>query len=108
MNEWMRVNWRAAIVLGDNKRVIHGRASRVGKSEVIVSADHSLRPGYQCTVALILPKDSLGSTGQVMKSNAEVVVSVLTGMQFNITLKWLEMDAYFKQFLEGMLSRSEY
>lgn len=107
MDGGIRTSWRAALVLGDGERVIHGRARRVGRSVVTVGADHDLRPGHRCTLALILPKEAPGAAGQVVKGKAEVVVSVLTGMQFDITVKWLEMDDYCRRLLDEQLQGME-
>lgn len=107
MDGGIRTSWRAAIVLGEGERVIHGRARRVGRSVVTVGTEHSLRPGYRCTLALILPRGTPGAAGQVVEGKAEVVVSVLSGMQFDITVKWLEMDDYCRRLLDEQLQGME-
>lgn len=105
MNDSVRVYWRAAIMLGDGDRVIPCRSRHVSRLGVTVGTERHLPPGHRCTLALILPQEIPGTAGQVVEGKAEVVTSVLAGMHFDITVRWLEMDDYCRRLLDEQIHR---
>lgn len=105
-DESVRASWRAAIVLGNGERVIYGRSNLVGRSKVIVGVDHNLRPGHRCNLALMLPKSRPDMAEQIIQGRGEVVTSVLSSMQFQVTVKWLDLDGEGEELLDELMQRT--
>lgn len=100
-DEDIRVNWRATIIVqGNGARVIHGRLDRLGKGRVVIGADHNLSPGCRCYLALMLPKCSPNAASQIIQGRGVVSTSVLSSMQFHITLERLELEGNGEALLE--------
>jgi hypothetical protein len=98
-----RVYWQTKIVLGKEGEIVHGRAHRVSKESAVISLDRNLTPGERCKLALMLPKESLDCEPLHVIGNAEVVMSVLSSMQFQITVRWLDMDESSKNKLSEQI-----
>lgn len=92
MDEGIRVNWRAAIVLDNGKQVVHGRLQRLGKRRIVVGADCNLKPGYRCDLALMLPKLRPEEPDRIVEGRGVIALSVLSSMQFHITLERIELE----------------
>lgn len=105
-DESIRASWRAAIVPGNGGRVIYGRSNRVGKSNVVVGVDQNLKPGFRCNLALMLPKSRPDMAEQIIQGRGEVVMSVLSSMQFQVTVKWLDLDGNSEGLLDDLIQRT--
>ncbi|HZW26058.1 MAG TPA: hypothetical protein VFF26_11290 [Gallionella sp.] len=86
------VDWRAAILLDNGRRVVHGRLRRLGRGKAVVRADCNLKPGYRCNLALMLPKSRPEEPDRIVEGRGVVAYSVMSSMQFHITLERLELD----------------
>lgn len=91
-NPGIRVNWPAAIVLGE-KSVLQGRLSRLGEKQVVVDCDYQLAPGSQCRLALMLPGRNEAGKPSLVQGSCRVVESVLSEKGFRNGLKWVEIEA---------------
>ncbi|HEX5364344.1 MAG TPA: hypothetical protein VFW59_08730 [Gallionella sp.] len=99
----IRLNWRAAIVLDNGRQVVHGRLQRLGRKKVVVCADHNLSPGYRCNLAVMLPKSRADETGIVVEASATIAASVLSAMQFYITLDRVTFEGRAQALLDERL-----
>lgn len=90
--EDIRVNWRAAILLDDGRQVVHGRLKRLGRGKVVVRTDCNVKPGRRCDLALLLPKSRPEEPDRVVEGRGVVALSVMSSMQFHVTLERIELD----------------
>lgn len=88
----IRVNWRAALLLDNGSQLVLGRLKRLGRGKAVVRADRNLRPGCRCDLALMLPKQSPDEPDRVVAGRGVVAHSILSSMQFHITLDRIELD----------------
>jgi len=94
----LRVNWRAEIKMG--KAVLGGRTSRLFKDKVTLNVDRNLRPGGHCELALLSPKETPDGEQRKVCGRAEILTSVLSIGQFQITVRWLDLDNESRQLLD--------
>jgi hypothetical protein len=99
----IRVNWRAAIMFGNNGNVLQGRAQRIGRSKAMISVDRNLPAGGHCELALLPPRELPHGAAPQVRGRAEILCSVLAADQFQITVRWLDMDENSKRLLEEKL-----
>lgn len=92
-------------MLAEGEQVIYGRSRYVGRDGVTLGTDHNLRPGHQCKLAIMLPKDDPNEAMKVVQGRGEVVTSVQSEAQFQITVKWLELDEYCNRLLGEQLDK---
>src|SRR5512133_2137518 len=104
-DEGIRVNWRAAIVPQNGERAIYGRLNRLCRKRVIVVLDHNLPQGHRCNLALMLPRNSPAVPNRFVEGRGEVAATVLSSMQFHITVKLLELDGDGESLLEEQFRR---
>lgn len=100
-------NWRAALVPLDGTQPLYGRLHRLAGGQLVVGTDHNLKPGYRCNLTLMLPKDRPDEPASCIAGSGVVVNSVLSSMQFHITLKWEVRDADGTRLLNERVSRFE-
>lgn len=96
----IRVNWRAALVFGSGGRVLQGRAQRIGRNKALISVDRNLPTGGHCELALMPPREQPDGNAPQVRGRAEILFSVLSADQFQITLRWLDMDDNSKRLLD--------
>jgi hypothetical protein len=104
-DEGIRVNWRAAIVPLNGERAIYGRLNRLSRNWVIVVLDHNLPRGHRCNLALMLPKSNPAVPNRFVEGRGEVAATVLSSMQFHITVKLLELDGDGETLLDEQFMR---
>ena len=110
----IRVNWRAVIVPASGTRPLHGRLRKLSRNRITVSADHNLMPGHRCELAVLLPKDSPEVPNRYLEGSGVVLSTVLSAMEFHITVEWKALRANGEQMLaeqirlHGQRWKSEY
>lgn len=94
------VDWRAAILLDNGRQVVHGRLRRLGRGRVVVRTDYNLKSGCRCDLALMLPKSRPEEPDRIVEGRGVVAHSVMSSMQFHITLERLELDGRGDQIVD--------